>query len=58
MLRVPLTARDKRRGAARRLSFSAVAPLLARTDGVATLPAIVMHDALERHALEPQTAHR
>lgn len=37
--------------AARVLNFSAVAPLLARTDCVATLPAIVMHEALERHGL-------
>jgi len=43
--------RDKRHVAARVLNFSAVAPLLARTDCVATLPAIVMHEALERFEL-------
>jgi DNA-binding transcriptional LysR family regulator len=43
--------RDKRHIAARVLNFSAVAPLLARTDCVATLPAIVMHEALERFGL-------
>ena len=43
--------RDKRHVAARVLNFSAVAPLLARTDCVATLPAIVMHEALERFGL-------
>ena len=53
-LQSPVTAasaRDKRRVAARVLNFSAVAPLLARTDCVATLPAIVMHEALERFGL-------
>jgi DNA-binding transcriptional LysR family regulator len=55
-LQSPVTAasaglRDKRHIAARVLNFSAVAPLLARTDCVATLPAIVMHDALERFGL-------
>ena len=43
--------RDRRHVAARVLNFSAVAPLLARTDCVATLPAIVMHEALERFGL-------
>jgi DNA-binding transcriptional LysR family regulator len=43
--------RDKRHVAARVLNFSAVAPLLARTDCVATLPVIVMHEALERYGL-------
>ena len=43
--------RDQRHVAARVLNFSAVAPLLARTDCVATLPAIVMHEALERFGL-------
>jgi DNA-binding transcriptional LysR family regulator len=42
---------DKRHIAARVLNFSAVAPLLARTDCVATLPAVVMHEALERFDL-------
>jgi DNA-binding transcriptional LysR family regulator len=42
---------DKRHVAARVLNFSAVAPLLARTDCVATLPVIVMHEALERYEL-------
>jgi DNA-binding transcriptional LysR family regulator len=55
-LQSPVTAasanvRDKRHVAARVLNFSAVAPLLARTDCVATLPAIVMHEALERFGL-------
>jgi DNA-binding transcriptional LysR family regulator len=55
-LRSPVTAasagvRDKRHVAARVLNFSAVAPLLARTDCVATLPVIVMHEALERYGL-------
>jgi DNA-binding transcriptional LysR family regulator len=45
------TARGLRHVAARVLNFSAVAPLLARTDCVATLPAIVMHEALERFGL-------
>ena len=45
------SVRDQRHVAARVLNFSAVAPLLARTDCVATLPAIVMHEALERHGL-------
>jgi DNA-binding transcriptional LysR family regulator len=43
--------RDQRHIAARVLNFSAVAPLLARTDCVATLPTIVMHEALERFGL-------
>ena len=46
-----VTLSDKRHIAARVLNFSAVAPLLARTDCVATLPAIVMHEALERFEL-------
>ena len=55
-LQSPVTAasagvRDKRHVAARVLNFSAVAPLLARTDCVATLPVIVMHEALERFGL-------
>jgi len=33
------------------LNFSAVAPLLARTDLLATLPMVVMHEALERYGL-------
>jgi DNA-binding transcriptional LysR family regulator len=33
------------------LNFSAVAPLLASTDCVATLPVIAMHEALERFDL-------
>lgn len=45
------TARAKRHVAARVLNFSAVAPLLARTDCVATLPVVVMHEALERFGL-------
>jgi DNA-binding transcriptional LysR family regulator len=45
------SARDQRHIAARVLNFSAVAPLLARTDCVATLPAIAMHEALERFGL-------
>jgi DNA-binding transcriptional LysR family regulator len=44
-------AREQRHVAARVLNFSAVAPLLARTECVATLPAIVMHEALERFGL-------
>lgn len=36
---------------ARVINFSAVAPLLARTDFLATLPATVFDDALDRHAL-------
>lgn len=44
-------ARDQRHIAARVLNFAAVAPLLARTDCVATLPAIVMHEALGRYGL-------
>jgi DNA-binding transcriptional LysR family regulator len=43
--------RDRRHVAARVLNFSAVAPLLARTDCVATLPVIVMHEALDRYGL-------
>ena len=55
-LQSPVTAasvavRDKRHVAARVLNFSAVAPLLARTDCVATLPVVVMHEALERYGL-------
>ena len=46
-----VAARDKRHVAARVLNFSAVAPLLARTDCVATLPVVVMHEALERYGL-------
>ena len=61
-----VAARDKRHVAARVLNFSAVAPLLARTDCVATLPVIVMHEALERYGLRavippfavPSMAHR
>jgi DNA-binding transcriptional LysR family regulator len=45
------SARDRRHIAARVLNFSAVPPLLARTDCVATLPAIAMHEALERFGL-------
>lgn len=45
------TVRAQRHVAARVLNFSAVAPLLARTDCVATLPVIVMHEALERFGL-------
>ena len=45
------TARAHRHVAARVVNFSAVAPLLARTDCVATLPVIVMHEALERFGL-------
>ncbi len=41
----------KRTIGARVLNFSAVAPLLARTDLIATLPAVVMHEALERYGL-------
>jgi len=37
--------------ATRVLNFSAVAPLLARTDLIATLPMVVMHEALERYGL-------
>lgn len=44
-------AARKRRFAARVLNFSSVAPLLARTDLLATLPVIVMHEALERFRL-------
>jgi DNA-binding transcriptional LysR family regulator len=43
--------RDQRHVAARVLNFAAVAPLLARTDCVATLPVIVMHEALDRYGL-------
>ena len=55
-LQSPVTAastalRDKRHVAARVLNFSAVAPLLARTDCVATLPVVVMHEALELYGL-------
>jgi DNA-binding transcriptional LysR family regulator len=55
-LQSPVTAasaalRNKRHVAARVLNFSAVAPLLARTDCVATLPVIVMHEALDRYGL-------
>lgn len=45
------TVRAQRHVAARVLNFSAVAPLLARTNCVATLPVIVMHEALERFGL-------
>ena len=41
----------KRHIAARVLNFSGVAPLLARTDLLATLPAVVMEGALERYGL-------
>jgi DNA-binding transcriptional LysR family regulator len=41
----------KRRIAARVLNFSAVAPLLAQTDLLATLPNVVMHGALARYGL-------
>ena len=41
----------KRKIAVRLLNFSAVAPLLERTQLLATLPCIVMHEALERHGL-------
>lgn len=44
-------AARKRHIAARVLNFSAVAPLLAKTDLLATLPVIVMHEALERFGL-------
>ncbi len=44
-------AARRRPVAARVLNFSAVAPLLARTDLLATLPTIVMHEALERYGL-------
>jgi DNA-binding transcriptional LysR family regulator len=44
-------AARKRSVAARVLNFSAVAPLLARTDLLATLPAIVMHEALQRYGI-------
>ena len=44
-------AARKRPIAARVLNFSAVAPLLARTDLLATLPVIVMHEALEQYGL-------
>ena len=37
--------------AARVLNFSAVAPLLARTDLLATLPIVVLHESLERYRL-------
>jgi DNA-binding transcriptional LysR family regulator len=55
-LQSPVTAastalRDKRHVAARVPNFSAVAPLLARTDCVATLPVVVMHEALELYGL-------
>lgn len=55
-LQSPVTAaadeRVRRRPiAARVLNFSAVAPLLARTDLLATLPMVVMHEALERYGL-------
>jgi DNA-binding transcriptional LysR family regulator len=55
-LQSPVTAASSgiggtRHVAARVLNFSAVAPLLSRTDCVATLPAIVMHEALDRYAL-------
>jgi DNA-binding transcriptional LysR family regulator len=45
------SAREQRHIAARVLNFSAVAPLLARTHCVATLPATAMHEALERFQL-------
>lgn len=44
------SARD-RPLAARVLNFAAVAPLLACTDLLATLPVVVMHEALERYGL-------
>jgi DNA-binding transcriptional LysR family regulator len=44
-------AARKRPIAARVLNFSAVGPLLARTDLLATLPVIVMHEDLEQHGL-------
>ena len=50
---VDLRARPqgRRHVAARVLNFSAVAPLLARTDCIATLPVIAMHEALDRFGL-------
>jgi DNA-binding transcriptional LysR family regulator len=44
-------AARRRPVAARVLNFAAVAPLLARTDLLATLPIVVMHEALERYGL-------
>ena len=44
-------AARQRHVAARVLNFAAVAPLLARTDCVATLPVIVMHEMLDRYGL-------
>lgn len=41
----------KRNIVVRVLNFSAVAPLLARTDLIATLPTTVMHETLERYGL-------
>jgi DNA-binding transcriptional LysR family regulator len=55
-LQSPVTAsagepERKRTVAARVLNFSAVAPLLARTDLLATLPVVVLHEALELYGL-------
>ncbi|WP_309679444.1 LysR substrate-binding domain-containing protein [Polaromonas sp.] len=47
----PLGAARQRRIAARVLNFSAVPPLLAQTDLLATLPVVAMHEALERFGL-------
>ena len=44
-------AAKRRRVAARVLNFGAVAPLLASTDLLATLPVIAMHESLERYGL-------
>ena len=47
----PDAAARERRIAARVLNFGAVAPLLARTDLLATLPVIAMHESIERYGL-------
>lgn len=47
----PDDAAKHRQIAARVLNFGAVAPLLARTDLLATLPVIAMHESLERYGL-------
>ncbi|MCC7536744.1 MAG: hypothetical protein IT379_11045 [Deltaproteobacteria bacterium] len=44
-------AARERHVAARVLNFSSVAPLLAQTDLLATLPSVVMHEALSRYGL-------
>jgi DNA-binding transcriptional LysR family regulator len=45
------SAARQRHVMARVLNFAAVAPLLARTDCVATLPVVAMHEMLERYDL-------